>query len=559
MRADPGHLGALALALLLARPEAACSQGLSGYAQSQYQAFEQTTTAADGTATKQRVERWVQTLELQHMAIPRGDLRVLSSFRITDLAYRGLPDQSRSPQGSIQVSHPWASLFAAYRPTRVTGGLGPAGVAAVTDTNRTQVLTARSQEAVLTGQIAPPAWPRLDLAWTRRHRDRDPISQEELGVTRLARMSWNNERLNLYGSLGDQFTERARVRTNGTQRTASAGGALRLVPMPNGNVDLNYDLSDARVGDPARNSGSSRAHNAGVNAGWRLGSLQAWAGSWLWRRNEARGPQRLTTEDHEGSLQYSLDPNGPLRMFAAGSARTLRASGRRVFAKSASAVASLDGRVRRDWTGVASLTHVTNWEPGRPHWSVEAARVASTMKFARGLECVADGQVSTTDDTTSRDVRTTTEGNLRARLSPWRAFTAGFNGRLSRTGEGVTSGASARTAGWDVRWRPVRTLELTGITARTVGSRGARNDTRSLSARWAVHTNLQLMADWSRSSDQHATAGTQLVSGREIASVHVLALLTRKLQLDATAGAADRGGPRENRQATATLTWAFGR
>src|SRR5689334_18265182 len=107
MRASALRVGAGCCALLLALPLAARAQGVTGYAQGQYQVFEQSAPAADGSIVRQRTERWIQTLELQHMATPRNDLHVLSSFRLTDLAYRGLPDASHSPQGSIQVSHPW--------------------------------------------------------------------------------------------------------------------------------------------------------------------------------------------------------------------------------------------------------------------------------------------------------------------------------------------------------------------------------------------------------------------------------------------------------------------
>ena len=537
------------------------AQSLTGYAQGQYQIHDQN-VLRNGVVEHQRVERWVQSFELQHFATPRNDLRVMSSFRLSDLSYRGLPDQSRSPQGSFQVTHPWANLFAAYRPTTVTGGLGPAGVIATADTGRTRTLTSRAQETLISGQIAPPSWPRLDVAWTRRHRDRDELSPEESGVTRTARMAWSTDQLNLYSSLADQHTERSGVRAGNTQRTAAAGGALHLAPRTGANVDLAYDFTDSKVGDPLRNGGSGRGHNASLNAAYRVGGIGGWSSSWLWRRTESRGPRGSANEDHEGTLQYSLDPRGPFRFTAASGARTLREpDGTRPFATSLSGVAALEGRVRTGWNGTASLTHVTNWEPSRGHWSVEAARAGSRMTLARGLEIAGDAQVSTSDDTTLRDVNTTTEGNVRARLSPWRAFTAGWTARLSRLGDGVLQGGAgaARSTMWDARWRPLRTIELTGTTASAVARGGANTTTRTAGMRWWAHPKVQLMADWSRSNDARTTPGTQLVSGREIASAHVLAMLTRKIQLDASAGVADRDTPRENRQGTVTVTWAFGR
>lgn len=562
MRADrPFARALLVLTSVFALASTAAAQSITGYAQGQYQVYDQNVTR-NGVLERQRVERWVQSFELQHFATPRSDLRVMSSLRLSELAYRGLPDQSRSPQGSIQVTHPWANLFAAYRPTTVTGGLGPSGFIATADSGRTRTLTSRAQETLLSGQIAPPSWPRLDVAWTRRHRNRDEISPEESGVTRTARMAWSNDQINLYSSIGDQHTERSGVATGNTQRTAGAGGALHLMPTPGTNLDLAYDVTDARIGDPKRNSGSSRGQTASLNAAGRTGTLTSWTGSWLWRRADSRGPQGFVSEDHEGTLQYSIDPAGPFRFTTATGARTLRQlDGRRPFATSLSGVASLDGRVRSDWTGTASLTHVTNWEPGRGHWSVEAARAGSQMRLARGLELAGDAQVSTSDDTTLRDVNTTTEANVRARFSPWRALTAGWTARLSRLGNGVLQGGAgaARSAMWDVRWRPVRTLELTGTHATAVARGGSFTTTRTAGARWAAHARLQLSADWSQSNDTRSTPGVALVGGREIASAHILAMITRKLQLDAAAGVADRDTPRENRQATVTLTWAFGR
>lgn len=555
-------LAALAAMAALAWPGPASAQSITGYAQSQYQVYDQNSRTLSGAIERQRVERWVQTFELQHFATPRSDLRVMSSFRVTDLAYRGLPDQSRSPQGTIQVIHPWASLFAAYRPTTVTGGLGRTGVVGVADTGRVRTLTSRAQETVLTGQVSPPSWPRLDLAWTRRHRNRDELSAEESGVIRTARLGWSKEQFNVYSMIGDQKNERSGATFGGTQRTAGAGAALRLTPSAGSNLDITYDLTDARIGDPKRNSGSSRGHNASLSGGYRPGGISSWNGSWLWRRTELRGPRRQLFEDHEGTLQYALDPSGPFRFMAASGGRTIRRlSGERTFATSLSGVASLDGRVRSGWTGVAALTHVTNWEPQRGRWSVEALRTGTQMVLARGFELSSDAQVATSDDTTLKNVNMMTEANVRARLTPWRAFTAGWTARIARSGSHVLDGSAsaARSNSWDLRWRPVNALELTGILSSAQARGGSHMTTRTASARWAAHPRLQLSGDWSRSNDERTLAGLQSISGREVASARLLALITRKLQLDASAGVADRGGPRENRQGTVTLTWAFGR
>lgn len=562
MRADRRRLvRGLTVVLVALTAATARAQGLTGYAQTQVQVFDQTSLTPDGTLQRTRIQRFTQTLELQHFAMPRQDLRILSSFRMSDLAYRDLPDRSRTPQGTIQVSHPWANLFLAYRPTTVTGGLSANGTSAAGDTARATTLTSRAQETVLTGQIAPPSWPRLDVAWTRRHRDRDAISADEVGIMRSARMAWSNDMVNVYGGWSDQATEHAGVRNGVTQRSASVGGSLHLVPASTTNIDVNYDLNDSRVGDPTKQSGSARGHTAALNAGWRPSGTMSGSATWLWRRGESRGPRPMLTEDHEGSLQFALDPSGPLRVVAASSARTIRTTAGRKLASSLSGVASLDGRVRQNWHGVASVTHVTNWAPGLRVWSVEAVRAGSQMQLFHGLDLTTDAQVSTSDDTTLRDVNTTTEANAQLRATPWRALTVGWNARAARTGDAIlhTHTGAAVTSMWDVRWRPVRTLECSGTTAATRGRSGERSTTRTATLRWAPMANLQATADWSRSSDQRTSNTAQAVAGREIVSVHLLALLTRRLQVDAAAGVAERGTARENRQGSVTLTWAFGR
>ncbi len=131
----------------------------------------------------------------------------------------------------------------------------------------------------------------------------------------------------------------------------------------------------------------------------------------------------------------------------------------------------------------------------------------------------------------------------------------------ARSGDAIlhTHSGAAVTSAWDLRWRPVRTLEASGTTAATRGRSGDRSTTRTATLRWAPVANLQATADWSRSSDLRSSNTTQAVNGREIVSVHLLALLTRRLQVDAALGVAERGTPRENRQGSVTLTWAFGR
>ena len=247
VRARALRIAALAFTALAAFAHDVRAQYVTGYLKGQFQVFEDQALVPNGDGTFRtdwkRTERWTQTIELQHVAQPRSDLRVMSNFRYTDLSYSKLPDASRSPQGSVQVTHPWASLFAAYRPSTVTGGLGATGVSAG-DSARAGAITARSQETMLLGQIAPPNLPRLDVSWNRRHRNADVLSPEEAGVNRNARLSWTRGALSSYASLGDQSIDHPAQNTRGTtQRTGGAGAALHLTPTRQTAMDLQYDFA----------------------------------------------------------------------------------------------------------------------------------------------------------------------------------------------------------------------------------------------------------------------------------------------------------------------------
>ncbi len=566
VRARALRIAALAFTALAAFAHDVRAQYVTGYLKGQFQVFEDQALVPNGDGTFRtdwkRTERWTQTIELQHVAQPRSDLRVMSNFRYTDLSYSKLPDASRSPQGSVQVTHPWASLFAAYRPSTVTGGLGATGVSAG-DSARAGAITARSQETMLLGQIAPPNLPRLDVSWNRRHRNADVLSPEEAGVNRNARLSWTRGALSSYASLGDQSIDHPAQNTRGTtQRTGGAGAALHLTPTRQTAMDLQYDFADARSGNATLTAGSSRSHNASFNGTLQQRADMAWNANWMFRRSQARGPRTTTLDDHEAALNWSFDPRGPLRLLAAGGTRTARTVAGSGLSEYASAVASLDGDVRPGWRGTATASHVTNWDPGHGTYSVDAGRIGSRLRLARGLEANVDASVTANGDTGVRDSRVVSDASGRLRATPLRSLNVGLSARIYRSGPTLADGNSrARSILWDVRWRVVPTLELTGSSSITgvLPNDRPRNTTRLAGARWNPFARVQLAADWSKSDQSRTDSSAQPVSGREIASAHLLALLSRSLQLDASGSIADRGTARENRQMNVSLTWALGR
>ncbi len=83
MRADRLRLvrGLVGL-LLVTAPVTARAQGLTGYAQSQVQVFDQMSLQPDGTLKRTRIQRFTQTFEMQHFAMPRPDLRITRPRRL---------------------------------------------------------------------------------------------------------------------------------------------------------------------------------------------------------------------------------------------------------------------------------------------------------------------------------------------------------------------------------------------------------------------------------------------------------------------------------------------
>jgi hypothetical protein len=556
---------ALVCVLTPAGPRPASAQGLRGYVQGQYQHYEELIPVRDslgGVRFEHRDrEYWVQTIDLLHQASLRPNLMVQSTLRFSDLNYLNLPDASRTPQGSIQLLHTWASAYAGYRPATVTSGFGPQG-ATVADTGSRATVTAKTQEALFLAQVFPPNLPRLDLTWTRRHRNGDLMSHAETGTTRNARLGYTRGGLTAYGQLGDQHRETEGVSTERLQRTGNAGGTLHLAPLTDVGLDLNYEFADTK--GPARSSGAgdTQTQNAGVNGGWRSTAASMWTATWQVRRSHTGGPTPTNLQDQEGNASWMYSPRKPWHVTAGFGERTVRDVGGQGLQQYANAIASIDGRVRPNWNASGNLTHITNWDPFHGQYSVDGARATTRARLARGLDVDADGGVTANSDTASRDTRAVGDLNAHVLAVPLRSIMFGARARLYRAGPTLgTAAALSRSTLLELRWKPTPSTEVFG----TRGVTGAlphnkpRVSTNTLSLKWAPSARLQLSGDWSRSDQLTTTSGAFGVTGRETASARLIALIARNLTLNTGGGVAERGTPRENRQLDASLTWNFGR
>lgn len=567
-RGGAGLLGAVAaIAACAVAAPAARSQSLYGYAQVQYQRYQDRlrVVALDGTLRElERVrESWLQTYDLNHQTSLAPNLLLTSNLRLTDLSYNGLPDATRTPQGSLRLTHPVFSFYGVHRPTSTTGAFGRGGFGGFADTTRQVFLTTHTQETSFNAALSPARLPRLDLAWARRHRNADLLGSEETAIQRSARTSWQRGPLSLYGGLAD-LTRGAGGTLPGDafQRTANAGAALHATPHRTLAATLGYDVSGTRTGLPGRGDQRTTSHSANSGLDWHPSRALTGTAQWLYHRSAFRNGVDQSLDDHDGSGYLNWMPARLVRLTGGGGLRTTRAFGREELLRYATAIAALEGWVRPGWYSTLNASHTSNWDPLRGDYGVQSYRAATRLRVAKGIDL--DGALGATanGDTATRDQRYATEALGHARLQPLSGIALSWSDRLYRVGRslGRASGRSRSTT-VDARWKPVATLEILGVYTRTgtLGSQGPKLSTRSASVRWAPVAAWQITGTWSKSDEQRADPLADLLSGREIASARLLAALTRSLTFNGGATVANPGTSEERRQIDAGLTLAFGR
>lgn len=572
MRAEPVRpIGRMALAIgtsLLFAAGPAAGDPLTGQAQIQFQKIDQRAQILqpDGTRrdTTFRREIWVQNYELNHAARIGRLLSIYSQLRLSELSNVGRVDASRTPYGALRVVHPVFGLTGSYRPASVTtataGGAFLEGDPAATPLGQ---LTTRNQEALFSGYLAAPRLPRVDLSWTRRHRDPNPLAAEETGISRDARLAYEAGVLNLRASYNDLRRDQGvLVPRQIVLRNLNGGAGLHLSPVPALTLGMQYDVSASRRGAAGPNTERALTHAAILNGGLRQSEHARWDLAYAYRRSEFRNGTRTELDDHDGSLVFNLSPGRGTRLSAAGGARTVQILPRSRIQRYVALVASADGAVLPGWTGTASTSHATNWDPERGTYSVENLRVGSRWRLTHRLDADADAQVIANGDTAARDSRATTQWSLGLQAVPLLGLTVRIAVRSYRVGPGVFSAVGdVRSSTVDVRWRPFSSLEASGSI--TSGGGLSRTDpqlsTRQASLNWRPGPRLQLSGGYTR-SDQTSTAQTTTqLTGREFLSGRLLAAVGRRTTLSAGISEANSNGQRGSRQIDVAVTRGFGR
>ncbi len=558
-------------ALSLAATAAQAQGGLAGHLQVQYQKVEQSTRLLqpDGTLRESRLEResWIQNYEVNHSTRFGDQWNLYSQLNLTDLSYVGRPEGSRTPSGTLRLVHPAFGLSGSYRPSTTTTTFGPAGLGGVgLDTLQDRApsrLTTKNQEATLAAYLSAAKLPRLDLSWIRRHREQGAASPGETGITRSARLSYDAGPLNVRGGYGDIAREPAGSAAPQTfQRAMDGGAGLRLGGAGALSGTLQYDFSASRRGESAGPSNRTRMHAALLGGDLRRSGRSGLSLNYSYRRTEIRDHVPASLDDHEGTLLYNYAPTRSSRLAGVGGVRTLRAGSESGLQRYASFIASADGTVRPQWTGVASASHVTNWDPGRGPYSIETFHVGSRFRLAQGLELTPDAQVSVNGDSAARDSRVVSQLAAGLLVAPLRGISCRYSDRFYRAGPGLGGArAESRSTTLDLRWKPVPTLELAG----SYGVTGAfpRNDprlsTRQLNLSWIPSRGFQLTGNYSRSDQSRGGGVANQLRGREILGTRVLASLTRSTLLSLGLHQSDPHRASFARQVEATVTQSFGR
>jgi hypothetical protein len=563
-RAGAGRLLAAGLALTAAIPSQAAA--VSGQLQVQYQRQEQQLQflGPDGIlrSARSRREIWTQTYELRHTVRYSNNLSVFSQLRLNEISQVKSAERTRAPYGTLRLAHPWFGLAGSHQPVTITTPVrNPSFFPSLADTAPREYTTFRTRETQFSGYVSAPRAPRLDVSWVRRQRDASVLGAGQSGLSRNLAGSWAVGPLSLRGGYNDLGSGGSGL-TPATvlQRSGNGGAALHLAPRPGTTVGLDYDFTRSRRGLAGSRNDVARTHAAALNAGWTASPRVSWGLNYGFRRSLLDAAVQTDVTDHEGALLVSLQPWRSVRAVAGGGLRTSHVGVGTALLRYASAIASWTGAVRPGWTGNASLSHVTNWNPGEQTFSIDTWHAGSRATIRRGVEATVDWQVSDNGDTTARELRWTTQGSWGVQLTPVPGFTAAANARLYNAGPGLfRRSVSSRGATLDLRWRPLPALRADASFSRSgaLPHNDPRLGTTLLNVHWNPDPAFQLTGSYTRSTQSQL--GAQQLVGREVFGGRVTASLGRTFTITAGLYEADHGRPNATRQVDASVARSFGR
>jgi len=551
-RGGPPLLIAAWLALALAAwigvlPRRAAAQTIRGYAQVQYELQDRRVSA------ERDLEWWNRTVHLDYGLRVAQKLDITAQGEWNDLSYVGRPDRQINPRGALRVAHRDFGGHISYRPLRVTDALG---------------VTTRQRETTFNGYVNRAGWPRLNASYVRRRQLAQGLMPEATGVRRTIAASHEAGPFQLRGSWGHITRESELAGESRSSQVDWGGGAEWALARPGGAARIGIDTQRSKRKGAKGAVEHTEVHSVNANATRRIQRRLDASTTYSFRYTDVGNGLSDAIRDHEGVALLRYRATGAVTASTGGGVRTARVEDRRVTERYALVTLAAQGRVRAGWTGSAGLTRSLNWLPGEPSRLIDAASVSSRMRLARGLDAVAQTQVtagrapSAVADTSGQRVRVTAQTTLGLAATPLRPVTIRYSWSEYRRGSGLFAPeATSRADSWDARWAPKRSLQFTGTLSRARGlSAGdAPVTTKQATAQWTPHAALQISGSYLRGSSGRLDPITQSLIGREVYGLRLLAAPMRDWRLQASLNAVDPGRPSHVRQWNLSLTRNFRR
>ncbi len=561
---------ALVLLVALVHAGAAGAQTLYGTFQTQYQRLDDHQTLVSGSGELRtrtiRQEFWLRTLDVHQQYFPAPDLLVESNARFSDQSFLGQGNYSSTPFGSLRLIHPFLQVFASHQPATQTSslssqsGLNP-------DSITSRQVTSHNRESFITGHFALPKWPQVDASWIHRRRD-GAGSIADQNSTRNFRLTLDRDRWSAYGGVNDQVLSSAVPGVSrSTQQVWTAGGAYHYLPQPTLAFHAQYDLSDVRGVAGGERRPSTVNNSGSVSGEWHPGARWLGTASWQVRHVDFGTSVTPAQTDHEGALiaRYAITKRSSV--LGGGGLRTVRnalpgGATSAALQKYLTSLASVDARVRRNWTMTGGLSHTTNFDPGRAPYHLETASGTSRGLLTRRIQVDGTIQLTANSDSGAVASRYAAAWTARVQGTPLRALLLALSLRNQRTGPGLMRpNAVSRGYVVDGTWKPWPALQLVGQYGSSVAipASAGRNGSRTLTGRFQPTPRWQWYGSWTRSDQTAFVSSAGQLSSREVVTARVQYERSRQMAMTAGVSYNDPRRATESKRLDLTLTWSFGR
>ncbi|HET9251621.1 MAG TPA: hypothetical protein VFP58_05840 [Candidatus Eisenbacteria bacterium] len=531
-------------------PTAAAAQGMRGSAQVQYQMLDNPGVINDR-------DLWLSDVRVDVTRRFEDKLDLSAQILFRDVSYAGRVEGTRTPRGSLRLTHRDFGATGSYRPARVTDPRG---------------ITSHEDELQFSAYAAKEGWPVLNGTWLRRSTQPGwPGSPNAVGLSRTLSASFERMRFGVrvgYADQGRNGRDDPRVRSD-ERRTWNGGATLRL-GSGRANLTTQYDGSRTdRILDGEKTE-QVDYHTLSANGAAQHSRRLASSLQYAFRRSTGTDGVPYTRDDHEGTALTRYTLTRALSVSAGGGVRSLLGAFEHETQWYLLGIVSGEGLIRPGWSAGAGVSRSLNWQAnGRAH-PIDTYQANTRMRLRQGIELTASGQVNVSDrlagvqvDSLGERTAVVSQGSAALTLQPYREFTFMLSGRGYRSGDALLSGpaATSRSQAMDLRWNPSPWLQFTGSYARTHGAGIGETHlrVRQATAQWTPSRRLELSGSWWRSDEARNDPTAALPPGRETWNGRILAGLSRDLKATLLYSMLDPGRATRADRIEATLTLGLGR